>query len=175
MVLESQRYLSLIRQLTRRPNTERGNESVQLNHDVFKLSTKRKGLLQPLPPYIKRDTEIRGKFIFRRGIRIQDYRKPKSSMSLPPRYELQCRDGFEEHEIWHGRPRLFPSVPSTTDILPPPILQRETKLTVSSKTHPKKRRVPYDPVKDIEAMRLPSIGELELATLGDGTMGDQCT
>lgn len=143
-------------------NIGRGPEALEgIQNRILSLA-EHKGL-QPLPPHIKRDTEIKGKFAFRRGIRIRDYRQLKASMTTsPPVCEMQCRDGFKEHEIWHGRPRLFPQLRSTTDVLPPPIPRRETKQLTSSKGYVAKRRVAYDPVKDIETMRLPPIGQLEL-------------
>ncbi|KAH7319920.1 hypothetical protein B0I35DRAFT_223406 [Stachybotrys elegans] len=52
---------------------------------------------QPLPPHSDRRVQKRGRYIFRVGVRISDYKVIRSTGHSPPpaSSQFQCRDGFD--------------------------------------------------------------------------------
>lgn len=64
--------------------------------------------LRPLPRNAPRDIQTKGKYTIRKGVRIRDYRVPRSStkiyVSPSNSPEFQCRDGFDASETSFTRP-----------------------------------------------------------------------
>ncbi|KAH8173354.1 hypothetical protein LIA77_07609 [Sarocladium implicatum] len=72
---------------------------------------------QPVPKSAPRDTVIRGRFTFIKGVRLRDYHLPHADRRPPmPRdAAFQCKDGFSEHEAVLGYPRPMTKTPRTAD------------------------------------------------------------
>lgn len=64
--------------------------------------------LKTVPRNAPRNMEKLGRYMFRQGVRIGDYRLPRPSLNLPwtDRLSYQCRDGFEGSEPLLEWPRL---------------------------------------------------------------------
>lgn len=76
-------------------------------------SVSRQKGLQPVPRSAPRDTMIRGKFTFTKGIRIRDYELPRTP-SHPVVLDdaaFRCRDGFSKGETSLGYPQVMTKVP----------------------------------------------------------------
>lgn len=58
--------------------------------------------LKQLPPNAPRDIEKKGRYTFRKGVRIRDYQVPTAGdpPPMPSSVQFQCRDGFDGHEAF---------------------------------------------------------------------------
>ncbi|KAK5987919.1 hypothetical protein PT974_12055 [Cladobotryum mycophilum] len=76
-------------------------------HSESTLQEPPKKKLRSLPPDAPRTIVKQGKFTFIKNVRIREYRLPQpKAMPSPPRsLQFQCRDGFDQNEIYLGYPQ----------------------------------------------------------------------
>lgn len=74
--------------------------------------------LKKVPPNAPKVIERKGKYTFRKGVRIRDYRIPvaKSAPAVPWSRQFQCRDSFDGHEIPASLPRAMKKMARETQL-----------------------------------------------------------
>ncbi|PHH81849.1 hypothetical protein CDD82_7726 [Ophiocordyceps australis] len=81
--------------------------SLEASNESIQTFPPRITLLRPVPKSAPRTIEKMGRFTFRKGVRISDYKMPRPAErpDCPESPSWQCRDGFDADETSLGTPR----------------------------------------------------------------------
>ncbi|PHH66764.1 hypothetical protein CDD81_5896 [Ophiocordyceps australis] len=81
--------------------------SLEASNESIQTPPRRKTFLRPVPRSAPRTIEKMGRFTFRKGVRISDYKMPRPAErpDCPESPSWQCRDGFDADETSLGTPK----------------------------------------------------------------------